>query len=232
VVVDDGSRDGSAKIAARIADPRAGVAYGDRVLVDRHGRLIGSERGALLAARPSGDVLGALLARNFLSTPGQACIRVDALGDAAQWDVGLRRMSDWYPWCRIASHTAFGYIGRGPVVEYRIHKRSMSRSFTSDSVLPPGIEELRPAIDAVFALPEVARRFPAERFARLRTRSEASAYAWKAQDLLRAGRFAESRRYLLEALRRHPTQPVDLLCLVLASLGFVPPGVRRFVGRT
>jgi len=126
---------------------------------------------------------------------------------------------------------AFAYIGRGPVLEYRLHVSSMSRRFTAARAGTPTIEELEPAIDAVFALPGVRRRFTPRRLARLRRHSEASAYAWKAQELLRAGRLAESRRYLLRALRRHPTQTVDLLTLLLTTLGFVRHRAVRWVGR-
>jgi glycosyltransferase involved in cell wall biosynthesis len=212
-------------------EPTASVVYGDRVLADSDGRVFGDERGALLASRPSGDVLERLLRRNFLSTSGQACIRATALVDAAEWRTDLQRMADWYLWCRLASRVRFAFCGRGPVVEYRLHARSMSRRFTSDAEVGPAIDELAPAIDAVYALPEVQRRFSTRRRAALRRCSEASAFAWKAQDLLRASRFAASRRYLLAALRRNPMQPVDLLCLALALVGFHPPGTERWIGR-
>jgi glycosyltransferase involved in cell wall biosynthesis len=212
--------------------PAAMVVYGDRVLADRAGRVFGVASGALLAARPSGDVLEHLLQRNFLSTPGQACIRAAALADSGEWRTDLRRMADWYLWCRLACRGAFVYCGRGPVVEYRLHGRSMSRRFTAeDDATPPHIAELEPTIEAVFALPSVRERFPGRRLAALRRQSVASAYAWKGQDLLRAGRFTASRRYLLAALHRHPAQPVDLLCLVLALLCFHPPGVGKWIGR-
>ncbi len=224
-------RDALARFAAALDEaPDALVVYGDRVLADRDGRVFGSEHGALLAPRPSGDVLERLLARNFLSTPGQACIRTAALRDADEWRTELRRMGDWYVWCRLACRGPFAYIGRGPVLEYRLHASSMSRHFTTQDDEPPSIAELVPSIDAVFALPEVARRLPETRRARLRRRSEASAWAWKAQELLRAGRLRASRRYLLEALRRDPLQPVDLLCLALTLLGSVPAPARRWVG--
>jgi len=205
------------------------VVYGDRVLADRQGRVFGSERGALLAPRPSGDVLLRLLRRNFLSTPGQACVRVAALDDADSWPVDLHRMADWYVWCRLACRGAFAYVGRGPVLEYRMHGGSMSRRFTAVAEPRPTIAELLPAIDAAFALPEVVRRVPTPHRARLRRRSEASAFAWKAQELLRAGCLAASRRYLREALRRDPLQPVDVLCFCLTLSG-VPALVRPWVG--
>jgi glycosyltransferase involved in cell wall biosynthesis len=213
--------------------PRAAVVYGDRVLVDAEGRVFGSERGALLAARPSGDVLERLLRRNFMSTPGQACIRRHALADAAEWHTELRGMSDWYVWCRIASRGGpFAYCGRGPVIEYRLHAQSMSRRFTGSAPATPDIADVEPAIAAVYALPEVQSRFAPAKLAALRRSTEASAYAWRAQELLRAGRFTSSRRFLLEALRRHPAQPVDLLCLLIALLRFHPPGTARWIGRT
>ena len=225
--------DALARFAAALGHaPAAAVVYGDRVLADRDGQVFGTESGALLAARPSGDVLEQLLRRNFLSTSGQACIRADALDDADEWPVDLRRMSDWYLWCRLASRRPFAYCGRGPVVEYRLHASSLSRRFTAEEDgARPHIAELEPAIAAVFALPAIRQRIPARRLAALQRRSVASAYAWKAQDLLRAGRFTASRRYLLAALRLHPAQPVDLLCLLVALMRFHPPFFNRWVGR-
>jgi glycosyltransferase involved in cell wall biosynthesis len=213
--------------------PDAALVYGDRVLADAGGHVFGSERGALLAARPSGDVLEHLLRRNFMSTPGQACIRTHALHDAHEWRTDLRGMSDWYVWCRLASRgKPFVYCGRGPVIEYRLHGDSMSRRFTRSDLAHADIADVEPAIAAVYALPEVQRRFTPAKLAALRRRSEASAYAWRAQELLRAGRFASSRRFLLQALRRQPAQPVDLLCLLVTLLRFHPPGTERWIGRT
>jgi glycosyltransferase involved in cell wall biosynthesis len=225
--------DALARFAAALErTPAAAVVYGDRVLADRDGHVFGAESGALLAARPSGDVLEQLLRRNFLSTSGQACIRADALDDAGEWRVDLRRMADWYLWCRLASRRPFAYCGPGPVVEYRLHASSMSRRFTAEEDAgPPDIAELEPAIAAVFSLPAIRQRIPARRLAALRRRSVASAYAWKAQDLLRARRFPASRRYLLAALRLHPLQPVDILCLLVAVMRLHPPFITRWVGR-
>ena len=206
------------------------VAYGDRVLVDREGRPFGDERGALLAPRPSGDVLERILARSFLSTPGQACVRRAALADAPSWDTGVRRMGDWYAWCAVACRGRFAYLGRGPVVEYRMHPGSMARSLAERVPPLPSIDELRPAIDAAFALPGVVRRLPPARRDALRRRCEAGAFAWKGQELLRLSRFAESRAYFAEALRRH-LSVVDLLCFALAVAGVFPPGVRRWIGQ-
>lgn len=231
---DDRLRPGAlAHFAAAFARaPHATLVYGDRVLADAGGRVFGSERGALLAARPSGDVLEQLLRRNFMSTPGQACVRRRALDDAHEWRTDLRGMSDWYVWCRLASRGgAFVYCGRGPVIEYRLHGESMSRRFTGDDLAPAGIADVEPAIAAVYALPEVQRRFTPAKLAALRRRSEASAYAWRAQELLRAGRFTSSRRFLLQALRRQPAQPVDVLCLLVTLLRFHPPGTERWIGR-
>lgn len=211
-------------------DPEAAGVYGDRVLIDEDGTPFGSERGALLAARPSGDVLPVLLRRSFLSTPGQICARRAALPPAETWNVGIRRMADWYLWCRLALAGRLAYIGRGPVVEYRLRADSMARSLTQASHRRPNIDELRPALDAVFSLPEITERFRPGDLGRLRRQAEAGAYAWKGQELLRCGGRAESRDYLRKALRSNPFSIVDLLTFAIATLPTTPDALRPWVG--
>lgn len=223
------------KALERFADaldrhPEASGVYGDRVLIEEDGRTFGSERGALLAARPSGDVLAVLLRRNFLSTPAQMCARRAALPPVETWDVGIRRMADWYLWCRLATSGGFQYIGRGPVVEYRLRRGSMARSLAAEDGGRTNIDELRPALDAVFSLPEIVERFTPDELRRLRRQAEASAYAWKGQELLRGGDLARSRVYLRAALRSEPFSVVDLMTLVLAMLPRTPEAVRPWVG--
>ncbi|MEX0803551.1 MAG: glycosyltransferase family 2 protein [Candidatus Binatia bacterium] len=210
--------------------PETGIAYGDRVLIDESGRLFGSERGAILNPRPSGDVLERLLARHFLSTPGQACIRRACLDRIAVWPVHVRRAADWVILSHVAATFPFIYVGRGPVVEYRMTAGSMARNLARTDETEVNICEVLPAIDAVFDAPPIARRFTAEDRARLRRLAKASAFAWKGQELLRARQWRPARAYFLEALKRGSRDPRDLLCLGLTVLRAFPPGTRRWTG--
>lgn len=207
--------------------PDTNVLYGDRVLTDHDGTPFGSERGALLAARPSGDVLRSLLRRCFLSTPSQVCIRRRAL-ESLPWRTDLRRMADWYLYCALALNERFLYVGRRPVVEYRLRPDSMARSMADDDTV--GIEELRPALDAVFSLPDLAERLSERERARARRAAEASAFAWKGQEHLRRGDRAGSRAYLTEALRRNPASLTDALTWALTLLPRIPTALRPWVG--
>lgn len=210
--------------------PGTGVAYGDRVLIDESGRSFGSERGAILNPRPTGDVLERLLTRHFLSTPGQACIRRVCLDAINVWPLHVRRAADWVILSHVAAASPFTYVGRGPVVEYRMAAGSMARSLAWTHETDVNIREIVPAIDAVFSAPAIANRFGREQRASLRRLAEASAFAWKGQELLRAREWRRARAYFVEALCRGSRDPRDLLCLGLTVLRAFPPGTRRWTG--
>ncbi|MGZ5232346.1 MAG: glycosyltransferase family 2 protein [Burkholderiales bacterium] len=210
--------------------PEAGVVYGDRVLIDESGRTFGSERGAMLNPRPSGDVLERLISRDFLSTLGQACISRRCLDDIHVWPLQVRRAADWVVLSHIAALCLFAYVGRGPVVEYRMAAESMARSLARPEETDVGISEIVPAIDAIFGTSAIVRRYTREQRTRLRRRAEASAFAWKGQELLRKREWRHARAYFLEALRMGSRDPRDMLCLVLTVLRAFPPGTRRWTG--
>jgi glycosyltransferase involved in cell wall biosynthesis len=210
--------------------PEAGVAYGDRVLIDESGRIFGSERGAMLNPRPSGDVLERLISRDFLSTPGQACIKRRCLDGIDVWALHVRRAADWVLLSHIAAMCLFTYVGRRPVVEYRMAARSMARSLARPNESEVGISEMVPAIDAIFETSAIVRRYTREQRTRLRRRAEASMFAWKGQELLRKREWRHARVYFLEALRMGSRDPRDLICLALTVLRAFPPGTRQWTG--
>ncbi|MGZ5124475.1 MAG: hypothetical protein ACXWC1_16905, partial [Burkholderiales bacterium] len=90
--------------------------------------------------------------------------------------------------------------------------------------------EIVPAIDAIFGTSAIVRRYTREQRTRLRRRAEASAFAWKGQELLRKREWRHARAYFLEALRMGSRDPRDMLCLVLTVLRAFPPGTRRWTG--
>ena len=211
--------------------PEAGLLYGDRILMNSQGTAFGSRRGALFNPRPCGQVLRHLLTRNFISTPGQTCIRSECLERATALCLNVRRAVDWVLLCEIAASYEFAYIGYGPVVEYRILHNSMARTLAATGKHATDIEEIMPAIREIYALPGVAARFPPDELARLRQMTEGSAFAWKGQELLRARRWPAARACFLEAMRHSRRIDLrDLLCLGLTYLRAFPPGTRRYIG--
>ena len=164
--------------------------------------------GALLAARPTGDVLEQLLRRNFLSTPGQACIRAAALtirGVAYRAPAHGRLV----PLVPRREPGEFAYCGRGPVVEYRLHPRACR------AASPPTRRRAahRRARARARSGVRAARRAAALRDrapAALRRRARPARSRGRARtSFARAG--SGEQGYLYDALRRNPVQPVDLL---------------------
>jgi glycosyltransferase involved in cell wall biosynthesis len=210
--------------------PDVGAVYGDRVLMDAAGRVFGSERGALWNPRPSGDVLERLLVRPFLSTPGQICIRRATLRAVERWPRHVRRAADWVLLGQLAAMTSFAFVGRGPVVEYRMAPGSMARSLAAAGEAGIDIRETEPALDELFEAPAIVRRLAAARRVELRRRAEASAFAWKGQELLRARKWSRARAYFREALQRGSRDPRDVFALGITLIRAFPPGTRRWIG--
>lgn len=213
------------------AHPEAGLFYGDRILMDARGKVFGSPRGALLNPSPSGQVLQKLMKRNFISTPGQTCIRSVCLEQSEVLGMDIRRALDWVLYCEIAASREFIYIGPGPVVEYRMMGSSLARSLASTGEHATDIEAIEPAIRAIYALPGVTGHFRPEKLAHLRKITEGSACAWKGQELLRACQWQAARACFLKALFQSPGFDLrDFLCLGLTYLQVIPPGLRRYIG--
>jgi len=210
---------------------QVGLFYGDRILIDQAGTAYGSGRGALLNPRPNGQVLERLLTRNFISTPGQVCIRSECLEHSAALGMQVRRAIDWVLYCEIAATHDFAYIGGGPVVEYRTLSDSMARTLANTGKSTTDIEEIMPAIREIYALPGVSGHFSPDELARLQRRTESSGYAWKEQEFLRARQWRQARSCFLQAMRHSErTDPRDLLCVALTYMRVFPPGTRRYIG--
>jgi hypothetical protein len=129
--------------------PEAAVVYGDYERIDTAGRRIGN-RGALRARRkPTGDVLSAILAGNFLVV-GAQIVRHDAYRRAGGFDEKLGYCEDWHFWCRVAALAPFAHVPGCQVLDYRIHGASMMHA------TPRPFKDLAPAIEAVFGAPAAA----------------------------------------------------------------------------
>ena len=189
----------------------AGVAYGERTLINEEGVPFGLEWRAVLNKRPQGDVLEPILRRPFLSTPSQACLRREAvpsekgLGD---WGLG----GDWLLLAGAALGSQFAYMGKPPLVEYRIRRGSLLRSVASDPHAATEIREYYEVIDPLFSLPGIEGRFDATKLAHMRRAAEASCFAIKGQEFLRLNEPGTARRYFSTALRSGSRDCRDLLC--------------------
>lgn len=208
-----------------------GLIYGSRVLIDQQGQPIGGRQRGFLNPQPNGWVLERMLTRNFISTIGQTCIRSDCLRGSEALKSTVRRAVDWVLYCEIACSSEFLSLPGHSVVQYRVYGGSMARRLADSGTHATDIADVLPAIDEIYALAGVARRFTKSDLVRLRTSTRGSAFAWKGQELLRARRWRAARKCFLKAIR--DSQHIDLrdlLCLALTLIRFFPPGTRGLIG--
>ncbi|MCP4327223.1 MAG: glycosyltransferase [Alphaproteobacteria bacterium] len=216
--------------AAFERDPAIGVAYGDRVFIAEDGRSLGTPPRLGLRRPFDGRVFSRVVAGCPFAAASQAAIRLSALRDVGGYPVGLGSSSDWYMWCRLAAEVPFAYIGAGAVTQYRLRADSPARSWTSEPVERPNIEQFRQVIDAIHGMPEITSRFHPLRRRLLRRRSAAHAYFIKAHEYLRVRRFAAARQYFGAGLRAWPLEPAALLGFVMAATKFMPRAAWCYVG--
>lgn len=208
-------------IGALAAHPEAAAAYGEAVCADASGRAYGTGQRPLFHRRPSGEVAEALLAHNFVVTPGVLCARTAAVRAAGGFDESVRVAEDWVLWCALARRGPFHYVPPPPVLTYRHSGQSVTQTTGFD------IAETLACIEAAFAHPEV-RAMPARRLRACRRKREAGAHAFVATQHVRARNFDSARKHLTACLRLHPVRPRAwiLLCLCLAR--WLPaPAARR-----
>ncbi len=190
---------------------QAGVAYGERTLINEAGDPFDSGWRAVLNKHPQGDVLESILRRPFLSTPSQACLRREAV-PPAEWLGDRGPGGDWILLAGAALGSQFAYMGKSPLVEYRIRRGSMLRSVASDPHAAAEIREYHELLDRLFSLPGMERRFDAAKLAQLRRAAEASCFAIKGQEFLRRNEPGAARRHFSAALRSGSRDSRDLLC--------------------
>jgi glycosyltransferase involved in cell wall biosynthesis len=197
-----------------------GVAYGERTLIDKNGQPFGWRGSAFLNKHPEGDVLESILRRPFISTPSQACLRRESV-PPAQWLGGQGRSGDWVLLAVAAFTSQFAYMGKAPLVEYRIHEGSLLRSLAGDPQDAVGIYEYDEVLDNLFSFPGLEKRFDEERLAVLRGTAMASCLAIKGQEFLRCREYDTARRYFMKALRTGSRDFRDFLCWVATYSPFL-----------
>jgi glycosyltransferase involved in cell wall biosynthesis len=188
-----------------------GVAYGERTLIDEGGKPFGLKWKAVLNKHPQGDVLESILQRPFFSTPSQACLRREAV-PPAEWLGDRGCCGDWLLFAGAAINHKFAYIGRAPLVQYRVHRSSLMRSLASDPESATDIREFSEVLHRLFSFPGLESRFGAAKRKELRRTAEASCFAIKGQEFLRRNDSSAARRYFSAALRSGSRDIRDLLC--------------------
>jgi hypothetical protein len=111
-----------------------------------------------------------------------------------------------------AIHNTFSYMGRTPLVKYRIRRSSLQRSIANDPQFAPDSREFKEVLDRLFSLPGIKGRFGPTRLGELRRAAEASSFAIKGQEFLRHNELGAARCYFSAALHSGSRDSRDLLC--------------------
>ncbi len=202
------------------AHPDACAVYGEAMVIEANGQRAGVAKQPVFAARPSGDVLRALLTRNFIATPGVMAIRREAIAMAGAFDESLCLSEDWEAWCRLAQQGPFYYLGPEPVLSYRLSATSFVRT--------QGMEPthgLR-CVAAIFEQPGLSARL-GRALPRLRRKAEASIYSFTATQHVRAHNWRIARGLLWASLCRVPYQCREWILWLLTWLHWLPNAVLR-----
>jgi glycosyltransferase involved in cell wall biosynthesis/CTP:molybdopterin cytidylyltransferase MocA len=102
--------------------PEVGVVYSDTYLCNAAGEPIGLYSQVLPGNRPSGQVLGELARRNFLTVTSM--IRRSCL-EGITFEQGLEYFEDYDVWRRLAVRCEFQYVDE-PLLRYRLHEAMTS----------------------------------------------------------------------------------------------------------
>ncbi|HJT20850.1 MAG TPA: glycosyltransferase family 2 protein [Nitrospira sp.] len=189
----------------------ADVAYGERTLIKEGGDSFALEWRAIFNKHPHGDALEAILRRPFLSTPSQACLRREAI-PSIDWLGHHGIGGDWVMLAAAAIKHNFAYIGKAPVVKYRLHRGSFLRTLANDMQGTVNIQEFEELLHRLFSLPDLEGRLGVAKVRKLRHAAEATCLAIKGQEHLRCNNMRTARRYFSAALRSGSRDIRDILC--------------------
>jgi glycosyltransferase involved in cell wall biosynthesis len=203
------------------ASPKACVAYGEGVVMDEDGHVFGPERGPIFSHRPSGDILRTILQRNPILTMGAAITRASSLVKSGGFREDLRIAEDWELWCRLSAIGEFVYIGAKPIIEYRLHSKSLVRT------LGMSIDESLRSTEAVYSNPEITKRFTERKLVQLRKKREASAFSLAGTQCIKIHNWTEARHFFFESIRRNPLTPREIILLAVAIMQWMPYSLER-----
>ncbi|MBI4818512.1 MAG: glycosyltransferase [Deltaproteobacteria bacterium] len=209
------------RAVSRLARTEAWVIYGETMIMDSLGRVFGARPPPLFAPRPEGDVLRALLARNFIASTGATAIRRIAFESVGRYAPELVRAQDWEMWCRLAAKGRFLYAGPRPILLRRVRVGSVSATIGLSAA------EMLRTIEVVFSNADVVGAIPRERLRTLERMQIAFAHVVAGTECLRARRFDEARRALARALAMDPTRPEAGVLLLAALARRLPSSLER-----
>lgn len=175
---------------------------------------------ARLSSRPSGDALWHVLTSNPIRT-GATMIRREVALKTGGFPEGVTLGEDWVFWCSVVAQGPIHWLGTEPLLFYRIHPNSTARQLAICS------ENMRQAIDAVFALDYVRARYPETQGRRLRRLSESAAHIYCGLELLSNRQWSPARRNFQAALVRRPFSISYFALWACSLLRIIPEPVRR-----
>ena len=211
---DDRLRDGALGRLIAAASPDCVAVYGDYERIDEHGATIGRRAWLRGRRKPSGDILNALLAGNFIVNGGVMLMRLSAIARLGGFDETLRYCEDWQAFCRLAVLGPILYLDE-TVLDYRVHGASaMMRG-------PVSFQHYRDALDRVFADPGVRARLTADEAARLPAEAEAHLRMYLACQAVRSHAYARALPEAARAMRSAPRRaPKHMMRILAAAAGF------------
>lgn len=199
--------------ATAAASPDTDVVYGDYDRIDAEGRAVGRRRLLKARRKPSGEVLEALLAGNFIVNGGIMIVRKRVFDRIGGFDETLRFCEDWHCWCRLAAVARFRFLPE-IVLDYRVHPANTM----SSSQRSPG--DFLPAAERVFDDALITGRLPTAALAKLRESATVHLITYAAAQAVRFRSYGKAIAFAAQAVRRSPSDLVPVaLRLVSAGLG-------------
>jgi len=190
------------------ADPHAIAAVGPYARVPD-----GGAAGGRVVRPRSGDLLESLLVRNLFANGGHLLIHRVMLDATGPFHTGLRYGEDWEYWTRLARLGRFAAVrDSAPLLFARDRADGACRGM---AVRP---ESFTPCLEAIFNAPALRSRLSATTLARFRRRADAEKDWIVGRELIRHGRVAEGRPFLLRSVHAAPSTRR----LVLLAAGTLP----------
>lgn len=169
--------------------PEIGWVYSDAFVVD-HTATIVLNRVGRTSSLPSGDILRALILRNFIPCP-TPLVRRSALARVGGFDESpaIQIAEDWDMWLRLAGEFPAGCVSR-PLAMIRLHGKSMT-----------GTMDLDAALASKMVVIEKAVRLRPAALLPLRARAVAGVYLDMGEWMFRREKFRDARLMFASAIR-------------------------------
>jgi glycosyltransferase involved in cell wall biosynthesis len=193
----------------------AGLVYARFGVIDAEGRVRAGGR-SLLARKPSGAILPALLRGNVVGTPSTVCLRRALVEPGGlRFDETGRYTEDWHFYLLAATRTRVRHLPR-TLAWHRQHDRSMQGDL--DAMRQRNLATVELALELARAHLGLGGRALRRAAARLHAYVESV----EARERFKAGDFAGARAHAARALRRRPWDPRDALLYLAARAPWMP----------